>query len=88
MVGCLDVTEFSDPALTVVCQPGYQLGRTAARLLLSRISGDEGSPRKIVLATDLKIRNSVSSVTPKRPGGRSVSRMHKVVTSKRHIVRV
>ena len=82
----LDITEFSDPALTVVCQPGYQLGRTAARLLLSRISGDDGPARKIVLATELKIRNSVSSVTPKRPGGRSVSHMHNVAARKKRIV--
>ena len=83
----LDTTEFSDPALTTVCQPGYQLGRTAARLLLSRISGDEGPARKIVLATELKIRNSVTSVRPTHHSGKSVSHMQNVVTRKRSVVR-
>jgi LacI family transcriptional regulator len=43
-----------------VHQPGYQLGATAARLLLERIDGLKQRPRKIVLATELKVRHSAA----------------------------
>jgi DNA-binding LacI/PurR family transcriptional regulator len=56
----LDFTEFTAPALTTVQQPGYQLGATAARLLLERIDGLKGPPKTIVLPTALKIWNSVA----------------------------
>ena len=55
----LDQTELTDPALTTVYQPGYQLGYAAARLLLERIAGSSESAREIVLETELRIRNSV-----------------------------
>ncbi|HTB96984.1 MAG TPA: LacI family DNA-binding transcriptional regulator [Terracidiphilus sp.] len=55
----LDVTELTDPALTTVYQSGYQLGYSAARLLLERIQGSEEPPKEIVLDTELRIRNSV-----------------------------
>ena len=55
----LDFSEFTAPALTSVHQPGYQLGTTAARLLLTRINGLKQPPKRIVLQTELKIRNSV-----------------------------
>ena len=60
----LDFAEFTAPALTTVHQPGYQLGTTAARLLLDRIGGLKGSPKKIVLPSELKIRHSVAPVSP------------------------
>jgi LacI family transcriptional regulator len=60
----LDLTEFTAPALTTVQQPGYQLGATAARLLLERIDGQEGPRKTIVLPTALKLWNSVAP-----PGG-------------------
>jgi LacI family transcriptional regulator len=83
----LDITEFSDLALTAVYQPGYQLGRTAARLLLSRISGNEEPARKIVLATELKIRNSVAALRPRHQRGKSVPRRQNARSRKRHILR-
>ncbi|MBS1851083.1 MAG: LacI family DNA-binding transcriptional regulator [Acidobacteria bacterium] len=55
----LDFAEFTAPALSTVHQPGYQLGATAARLLVERIDGREGAFQKIVLPTELKIRSSV-----------------------------
>ena len=58
----LDVAEFTAPALTSVHQPGYQLGTTAARLLLERIDGLKAPPKRTVLQTELKIRNSVGPV--------------------------
>ena len=56
----LDFAEFTAPALTTVYQPGYQLGTTAARLLLERIAGLKQPFQKIVLPTELKIRGSVA----------------------------
>jgi len=60
----LDFAEFTAPALTSVHQSGYQLGTTAARLLLERIDGSKQSPQKIVLPSELKIRHSVASLSP------------------------
>jgi DNA-binding LacI/PurR family transcriptional regulator len=56
----LDFAEFTAPALTTVYQSGYQLGTTAARLLLERIGGLKQAPKKVVLPTELKIRQSVA----------------------------
>jgi DNA-binding LacI/PurR family transcriptional regulator len=56
----LDFAEFTAPALTTVHQPGYQLGTAAARLLLERINGAKHAPKKIVLPSELRIRNSVA----------------------------
>jgi DNA-binding LacI/PurR family transcriptional regulator len=55
----LEFTKFTDPSLTSVYQPGYQLGATAARLLLERVDGLRSAAKKVVLPTDLKKRNSV-----------------------------
>lgn len=72
----LEFTEFTAPALTSVHQPGYQLGATAARLLLERIDGLAGEPRKVVLQTELKIRTSVAS--PQDSSGPSNARVPSV----------
>ncbi len=73
----LDFAEFTAPALTSVHQPGYQIGTTAARLLLDRIDGSRMSPRKIALPSELKIRHSVaclsSTVPPSRPKRREAA---------------
>jgi DNA-binding LacI/PurR family transcriptional regulator len=54
----MDFAEFTAPALTTVHQPGYQLGATAARLLVERVDGLTQRAKKIVLQTELKIRQS------------------------------
>ena len=56
----LEFTNFTDPSLTSVYQPGYQLGATAARLLLQRVDGMTFAPKKLLLPTELKKRNSVA----------------------------
>ncbi len=56
----LEFTKFTDPSLTSVYQPGYQLGATAARLLLQRVDGMRSAARKILLQTELNKRNSVA----------------------------
>ena len=55
----LDLAETTNPSLSSVSQSGYQLGTTAARLLLDRSEGDTGPPKHIVLETLLKLRHSV-----------------------------
>lgn len=58
----LDFAEFTAPALTTVHQPGYQLGSAAARLLLERIAGSKQAVQKVMLPTELRIRNSVAPI--------------------------
>jgi len=60
----LDISQFSSPALTAIYQPGYQLGNTAAQLLLDRIDGSKKRCQEIVLPTQLRVRDSVASVKP------------------------
>src|SRR5271166_2617302 len=55
----LEFTKFTDPSLTSVYQPGYQLGATAARLLFQRVDGLRSAPKKVLLPTELKKRDSV-----------------------------
>lgn len=57
----LDLAETTNPALSSVSQSGYQLGTTAARILLDRIQGDSGPAKHIVLETSLKVRDSVAA---------------------------
>jgi len=56
----LDIAEMTNPQLSSVYQPGYQLGETAARLLLERVAGSTSPAKHLVLETQLKIRQSVS----------------------------
>ncbi|MHB1024006.1 MAG: LacI family DNA-binding transcriptional regulator [Acidobacteriaceae bacterium] len=57
----LDLAEVTSPALSSVSQAGYQLGTTAASILIERVQGDSGPPKHVVLETVLKIRNSVAA---------------------------
>jgi DNA-binding LacI/PurR family transcriptional regulator len=77
----LEFTKFTEPSLTSVYQPGYQLGATAGRLLLQRVDGMQSAPKKVLLPTELKKRNSVgpphdsgSDGSPRPTGGRERSR--------------
>jgi len=54
----LELAETTNPALSSVSQSGYQLGTTAAQILLDRMQGDVGPAKRIVLDTALKIRDS------------------------------
>jgi Periplasmic binding protein-like domain len=44
--------------LRVVVQPAYDIGRTAASLLLARTRGDEAPPRRVVLPVELSVRTT------------------------------
>jgi DNA-binding LacI/PurR family transcriptional regulator len=59
----LGLTDITEPALTSIMQPSYQLGSTAARLLLNRIGGDTSPAQHIVLKTELAIKDSVQPQT-------------------------
>ena len=57
----LDLAETTNPSLSSVSQSGYQLGTTAARILLERIQGDTGPSKHIVLETSLRVRDSIAA---------------------------
>jgi LacI family transcriptional regulator len=46
------------PPVTAVSQDPRRLGRTAARLLLERVDGEAGPPRRVVLPVELIVRGS------------------------------
>ncbi len=75
----LEFTKFTDPSLTSVYQPGYQLGATAARLLLQRVDGMRSAPKKVILPTELQKRNSVG------PAPEEGVRLRKPHTAERRI---
>jgi LacI family transcriptional regulator len=70
----LDFAEFTSPALTTVYQPGYQLGTAAARLLVERIHGSKQPVQKVVLPTELKMRNSVAPISEAHLSSKSANR--------------
>ena len=56
----LDLTEVTTPQLTSVYQSPYQMGATAAQLVLDRLADPTRPVQKIVLNTELKIRDSAA----------------------------
>jgi LacI family transcriptional regulator, galactose operon repressor len=56
------------PALAVVSQPIYDLGRQTAELLLRRIGGEHFPARQVVLPTTLKVRGSSQRCQGRDPG--------------------
>jgi DNA-binding LacI/PurR family transcriptional regulator len=49
---------FVKPGLTVVRQPGEEMGRRAAQMLFERLAGKKGPPQRVVLDSELVIRES------------------------------
>ena len=72
----LDFAETTSPSLSSVHQSGYQLGATAARIVLDRVSGDASPAKHCVLQTELKVRESVAPFSGAVDGntGRRVAR--------------
>jgi LacI family transcriptional regulator len=60
----LDWTRIVRPRVTVVAQPAYDIGATAARRLLARLAGDTSPPQTLLLETSLVARESTTSATP------------------------
>jgi LacI family transcriptional regulator len=66
-----DWTSVTSPPVTVVAQPSYELGTESAKVLIRRVRGDLGAPRRLVLTTTLIERQSVSApALPKRTAGK------------------
>ena len=82
----LDLADTTNPSLSSVSQSGYQLGTTAARILLDRLEGDKGPARHIILETSLKIRHSIAA-PPQAPLPRETSNARRTSKSKRSRVR-
>jgi LacI family transcriptional regulator len=55
-------TTIVEPPLTVVAQPVYELGRTAAARLLEYIHGRPDGPRTTILPTSFVIRGSTAPI--------------------------
>src|SRR5882757_5291967 len=72
----LDLCETTNPSLSSVSQSGYQLGTTAARLLLDRREGDTSPAKHIVLETLLNLRNSVAPPPTEPRENSSLKRRH------------
>ncbi len=51
--------EFYSPPITSTRQPAKEMGKISATLLLGRIEGDKFRPYKVILRTELVVRNSV-----------------------------
>jgi LacI family fructose operon transcriptional repressor len=47
-----------DPAVTIIAQPTYEIGTTAAELLLQRVEKPDRPPRKVILHGELVARGS------------------------------
>jgi LacI family transcriptional regulator len=67
-----ELAEMTNPPLSSVSQPGYQLGTTAMQILLDRVAGDTGPPKHCILETALTLRESVAppAIVPPRPSKR------------------
>jgi len=70
----LDWTRIVRPRVTVVAQPAYDIGATAARRLLARLAGDNSPPQTLLLETSLVVRESTTSATPARRGASAKAR--------------
>jgi LacI family transcriptional regulator len=70
----LDLAEMTSPPLSSVSQPGYQMGTTAARMLIDRVRGDNGPAKHVVIETALKIRDSVAPPRSSREAVKTAAR--------------
>ncbi len=66
----LEFAELTQPSLTTVFQPGYQIGSLACQLLLDRVRGAVHPPEKKILKTELRVRDSVRQMSAVRKRAR------------------
>ncbi|HKW25140.1 MAG TPA: LacI family DNA-binding transcriptional regulator [Terriglobales bacterium] len=57
----LELASFTNPALTTVAQPAYQMGARAAGLLFERLRGEGIGSQRIVMKATLKARDSTAA---------------------------
>jgi LacI family transcriptional regulator len=55
-----EMASFTNPALTTVAQPAYQMGARAAALLFERLHGEEVPRQQIVMKATLRVRDSAA----------------------------
>jgi LacI family transcriptional regulator len=57
------ISEYSSPSITTIAQHGFTMGTQAVELLIERIENETEvyKPKKIVISSDLKIRESTKS---------------------------
>ena len=55
----IEMSQYANPPLTTINVPTYEMGITAARILMSRIKGDTSLPKRIILPSELVERDSV-----------------------------
>jgi DNA-binding LacI/PurR family transcriptional regulator len=55
----LEFSGFTNPPLTTIRQPRYEMGQKSMEVLVGVLRGDEENGRKICLAPELVIRKSV-----------------------------
>lgn len=60
-------TRIVTPAITVVAQPTYDIGRSAIELLLARIAQPEQAVRRVVMRGELLVRGSSAAKLPAYP---------------------
>jgi LacI family transcriptional regulator len=77
----LDWTRIVRPRVTVVAQPAYDIGATAARRLLARLEGDTSPPQTLLLETSLVARESTISATPAARRGASATARTRAVSA-------
>jgi LacI family transcriptional regulator len=56
----IDLAAYTQPPLTTVAQPKEAIGIETARLLLERIRGERGEPRRVILQPELRVRASTA----------------------------
>jgi LacI family transcriptional regulator, galactose operon repressor len=59
-----EIASFTNPALTTVAQPAYQMGARAAALLFERLRGEDVATQQVVMKATLRVRDSAAA-----PGG-------------------
>jgi DNA-binding LacI/PurR family transcriptional regulator len=62
----LEFSKVTEPSLTTIFQPGYDMGAIACEMLLSRVRGGDHPAQRRIMDTELRIRNSVRSLLPPR----------------------
>lgn len=58
----IEMSRYSNPPLTTISLPAYDMGRAAADVLINHMNGDRGEPRNITLRSSLVIRSSTKGI--------------------------
>lgn len=58
----MEISAYYDPPLTTVAVPGYEMGRTAAKVLIENIRGESRLPQQYVLEAKLIVRGSTGRI--------------------------